>query len=493
MPGRSLRPATCIAAALVFAWAFRLRTDGISRDFWLLQDQVGDWQTVQGNFASLPLTGPAKTGGGTHLGPFYYWWLWLARNALAPWTGRLPHAMGIATGALDAAAFALLLPAIESAGVPLLASAGAVLLASTVPYEAALARAGWNPCFALACLDLALALFLLGRHRMTTARAALVTAIAWAGVASHLSAIVVAMPILACTVAAASPRGSRRSLAVAATVAAVVLAMQVPWLLAQQGIGTRAWTPTAGDLPLAMRAGGTTAPGRANPGDPGPPDTPSDAGTAVTRTMDAIGAEPARLLSARGISFVAGEAPALLLRSLRLPPPVPTALLAIAAALVVAGLLRGRIEALPAAAALLPLAVAAVACGALEASLPSYFAIALLGPLGLLSALAVASLPPRAATVGGLLLLASALAGQPHRVEDRRWDHSWRWYEPTVRGAREVAARGIPVRAVEGPGPDHGREAASALAHWLGATIEPTATSVARISGDGSVRWVDSP
>ena len=32
---------TAIAAAAVFAWALWLRADGVSRDFWLMQDQVG--------------------------------------------------------------------------------------------------------------------------------------------------------------------------------------------------------------------------------------------------------------------------------------------------------------------------------------------------------------------------------------------------------------------------------------------------------------------
>jgi len=480
---------TLLAAAAVFAWALWLRVDGVSRDFWLMQDQVGDWQAVQGSFASLPLTGPAKTGGGTHLGPFYYWWLWLSRQVLAPWTGPLPHAMGVSTSLLDAAAFALLVPAIESAGAPLLASFAATLLAATVPYEAALARAGWNPCFALACLDLALVLLLLGRHRMSLPRAALVAALAWAAVASHLSAIVVALPILACVVAAAGSRGVRAAAVAAATVIGVVLAMQVPWMLAQRGYGTPVWIPgPPGEASLPGRP-----PAAAHEDAPVAREPATGTGTAVTRTVDAIGSEPSRLFSARGLRFVAVEPPALLLRSLWLPWPVSTALLAAATVLVSAGLVRGRLEPVPAALALLPLAVAAIACGALEAALPSYFAIPLLGPLALLAGLAIASLPARASAICGAALLAATLLGQPHRLEDRRWEHAWRWYGPAVLGAREIAMRGSPVRAVVGPADGAAEQPATSLARWLGATIDPSSTTVARISRDGSVRWTATP
>lgn len=491
---RRNRLAIALAATAVFAWALWLRADGISRDFWLMQDQIGDWQTVQGDFLSLPLTGPAKTGGGTHLGPVYYWWLWLARQALSPWTGRLPHAMGIAGGILDAAAFALLVPAIASAGVPPLASVAAVLLAATVPYEAALARAGWNPCFALACLVLALALLLLGRHRPTATLAALVAALAWAAVGSHLAAIVVALPLLLGIVAAAARSGSGAAAKATATVALVVVAMQFPWLLAQRGYGTRVWRPGA---PAAEpgRPGtpvsGITAAGPADgpTARPAPDGDPGDATTAVTRTMDAIGADPARLFSGRGLSFVAVEAPALLLRSLWLPRAVSTGLLAVAALLVAFGVARGRVAPLPAVLAILPLGFAAVAYAAFTGELPTYFAIPLLAPLALLSALAVAALPPRAATIAGGTLLAATLLGQPHRLEDRRWEHSWRWYATAVRGARAVAAGGVAVGAVEGPVGDG--TAASALAVWLGARIDPDVATVARISRDGRVDWID--
>ncbi|MFM7735204.1 MAG: hypothetical protein ACKPBU_04390, partial [Alphaproteobacteria bacterium] len=409
-------------------------------------------------------------------GPFYYVWLWLARHALSPWTCRLPHAMGIAGGIADATAFALLVPAIESAGAPLLASFAAVLLASTVPYEAALARAGWNPCFALACLVLALDLLLLGRRRTGPMLAAVVAALAWAAVASHLSAIVVALPILVGLVAAAARRGTRPAVRVAGTIALVVVAMQVPWLLAQRGYGTRVWVPGEGNAGSVDH--GETA------------TRPDDAETAVTRTIDAIGAAPSRLLSTRGLSFVALEAPALLLRSLWLPRAVSTGLLAIAAALVAVGVARGRVEPLPAAVALLPLVVAMLALNGFTGDLPGYFAIPLLAPLALLAALAVASLSPRAATIAGAALLVATLAGQPHRVEDRRWEHSWPWYGTIVRGSREVASRGMPVRAVEGPGGDATTPAATALARWLGAEVDPAAPTVARIARDGSVSWI---
>lgn len=484
------------AALAVFAYALWLRVAGVAHDFWLMQDQVGDWDTVQGSFGSLPLTGPAKTGGGTHLGPAYYWWLWLVRRALAPWTGALPHAMGIAGSLLDAASFALLVPAIASLGVPLVGATASVLLAATVPYEAALARAGWNPCFSLGCLNLALGLLVLWRRRIDLRHAVLVAALAWAAVGSHLSAIVVAGPILlGLVVAAGSLRGRRAAVTTAAGVFAVVATLQVPWFLAQCGFGARAWSPGEART-AAQDTAGVADPGRRQ-GEPAAPvagePVLDDAPTAVTRTVDSVAADPRRLFSPRGIAFVATEAPALLLRSLWLPDWASTSIFAATVALACAGLARGRVDPLVAGLALLPLGGAALAYGAFAGALPGYFLVPLLGTMGLVVALAVGSLPARAARVGSWVLLAIALVGQPHRIEDRRWEHSYRWYGTAVRGAREIVARGIAVRRADGPVEDRLPTSTTALVRWLGGRVDPASATVARIARDGSVTFGEEP
>ena len=309
-------------------------------------------------------------------------------------------------------------------------------------------------------------------------------------------AIVVAGPILlGLVVAAGSLRGRRAAVTTAAGVLAVVATLQVPWFLAQCGFGARAWSPGEART-AAQDTTGVADPGRRQ-GEPAAPvagePVLDDAPTAVTRTVDSVAADPRRLFSPRGIAFVATEAPALLLRSLWLPTWASTSIFAATVALACAGLVRGRVDPLVAGLALLPLGGAALAYGAFAGALPGYFLVPLLGTMGLVVALAVGSLPARAARVGSWVLLAIALVGQPHRIEDRRWEHSYRWYGTAVRGAREIVARGIAVRRADGPVEDRLPTSTTALVRWLGGRIDPASTIVARIARDGSVTFGEEP
>jgi hypothetical protein len=450
-----LRASVVLAALALFAYALWFRVDGIAADFWMMNDQIEDWDLVQGSFIALPLSGPLKSGGGTHLGPAYYWWLWLARRTLSPWLGGgLPHAAGIATSFLDALSFSVLLIAIAALGIPLAAAAAAVLLAATVPYEGALARAGWNPTFALACIDLALALFLLWRGRPSAPRAALIAAVAWAGVQSHLSAVVVALPLFFGLVVGAARRGARRALHTALAIALVIGALQVPRLLV---------------------AGG-------------------DDETAITRTLAGLVAHPSSLLAARGWHFVLTEGPTLLARGTPVPPWAAEGAFVAAIAWAAVASARGRVAALPVLVALATLATASAAYGILLLELMPYFLIPLLGLFAMVLALAFSfGARPRWRGVLGGVALALVLAAQPRRCADRRFDHSYALYAPLVRGAREIVRRGVAVRRVDGPADGRLPTSTTPLVRWLGGRIDPDARAVATISPDGAVRFSESP
>jgi hypothetical protein len=457
IPG-GLLAGSLLAGLAVSAYALWFRVDGISSNYWMMNDQIGDWNLVQGSFATLPLTGTAKTGGGTHLGPAYFWWLWLARHGLSPWLGPLPHAAGLAVSFLDALSFGVLLVAIVGLGVPVAGAAAAVLLAATVPYEAALARAGWNPNFALACVDLSLALHLLWRRRPSAPRAAVVAALAWIGVTSHLSALTVALPLFAAMLVGAARTSMHAVARIGLAIALVIVVLQVPWLLAQMS---------------AAESGET----------------------AITRSFSALLAQPAAVLSMRGLAFVATETPVLLFQSTPIPPWAAVGALVAALAGVWQGALRRRVDPDVALVVPLSLATATLAYGVLSGNLPTYFLVTLLGVLGLLVGLVFPSCSPRprvrAAAAWGALAL--VLAAQPQRWQARKWDHSYPLYAAVVRGAREVAQSGVAVRHVYGPVDGRMPTSAVPLVRWLGGNIDPDAHAVARIGRDGGVTVVDAP
>jgi hypothetical protein len=423
----------------------------------MMNDQVRDWDLVQGSFFALPLTGTPKTGGGTHLGPAYYWWLWLARHGLSPWVGNLPHAAGLAVSFLDALSFGLLLVAIIGLGVPVAGAAAAVLLAATVPYEAALARAGWNPNFSLAFVNLALALHLLWRRRPSAPRAAVVAALAWIGVTSHLSALTVALPLFVSMLVSAAGTSARGAARAAVAIALVVVVLQLPWLVA--------------------------------PGSPEPSET------AITRSFAALFAHPAGVVSARGLAFVAKEAPVLLLQSTSIPRWAAAGAFISALAVVSQGALRRRVDPAAALVALASFGTASVAYGVLIGRTLSYFLVTMLGVLSLLLALVFQSCSPRPGVRGAAAwtALVLVLAAQPRRWQDRQWDHSYPLYAAVVRGARKVAASGVEVRRVDGPVDGKMPTSTMPLVRWLGGRINPAAPLVARIGRDGTVRVVKEP
>src|SRR5512132_3741745 len=134
-----------VAVVLIFAFTLTIRVWGIGSHFWLLEDQIRDWEIALRPFRELPLVGPPTHVHGYTVGPAFYWILWGIRVILGPWFDNLPHCGGVGHAVLQSAADAVLLLAVwRRTASPSLAIATVVFLA-TAAYDLCFAALVWNP------------------------------------------------------------------------------------------------------------------------------------------------------------------------------------------------------------------------------------------------------------------------------------------------------------------------------------------------------------
>jgi len=438
-----------VASVVLFA----VRTSGISNDYWLMNDQIRDWDLVQTSFGSLPVTGTPRSGGGYHVGPAYYHLLWGSRVVLSPFLGNLPHVAGMTVTALDVAGALALSWAIWRIGTPFLVAAAAGVLLATAPYSAALSRAGWNPAVALALSNLALALFLRRSERWSVLQQALLTALCWMAVEMHLAAFPLAICLTSLAAVRPSARG-RRPVLLVATSALVVITLQLPALV----VG---WPADAG--------------------------AESSLSLSVTRLF----ANPAVLLHPRGFTFVTGEGMRQLLRGVPFVASSSMAISLLAMALVAGATLTRRVEWFVGLATLGPLLLAAAAFTVLDRALEAYWLVPSLGIYALVLALPFTLVRDhrwRQLVAAGFML--AVVAGLPARWGHFAVAHRYGMYGPLVAAAARLAKDGPPVRALIGPADDVRPTAASPLVRWQGGTLSHAAPVVARMAWSGEVRFV---
>ena len=219
------------AAVTLFLFAFAIRVQGIDSHFWLLGDQIRDWGIALRPFSELPLVGPATHVGGYTIGPAYYWIMWAIRVIVGPWLENLPHAGGYGQAFLESAADVLLSVALarrlQSPGVAF----AAMLVIVTASFDVALSAIDWTPPVASALGKAAVALILLDWHRGGAWRVATVAALAWCGLQVYTGVVYVTAGVLAALLL--DPLTKRDWSAVrrvAATVALVVLVLQLPYI-----------------------------------------------------------------------------------------------------------------------------------------------------------------------------------------------------------------------------------------------------------------------
>lgn len=444
------RAAGVALPAAAFLYILLFRTWGITHHFWLFTDQIRDWRIALGSLTDLPLVGPPQHAGGYALGPVFYWVLWLTRVTVGPFFDNLPHAGGIGLSILQSAADVFLLVAIwRKFGSPWLALA-VVLLVASAPYDAALTATIWNPIVAEALAKSTAALVLLGWPRRSPWKAALLAAIAWLAFQAHITGVFVAASVFAWIVGEPIlARRSREAVRAAVAIAAVVLALQIPY--------------------FAFRA--------AHP-------SPAVGASPVLESVLQVVRDPRSLrLAGSGESFT---------RALNLVQLEPWRVwwigwfLATCALIVV---VKHRRDPATLVATVLPLAATCAGFAVWVGEYDHYFYLTVLPSAVLTAGLAVMALVPRRfGLVAGLALVVLAVAVQPARFRASRGIHRLPEYAALVRASDAVARRGQPIRELQAeflpPGCDP-----SLLVEILGGRIERGAVWYAVVSRDGGVRY----
>lgn len=225
-------------AAAFFAYVVLIRTHDLANSFLMLGEQARDWTIALGSWRELPLTGAPSTSGGRGLGPAYYWILWLGRHLVGPFTSNLPHAGGIIVALLQSAADTWLL-VVLSRRVPIALALAVCLVIASAPFDISISGVIWNPPVAAALVKMATALALSLGDEPPRWKVAATAALAWLAVQAHLSAVMVAAPLLVALVAQplikrgwpgrrGFSEGGRRAGERAALAVAVVLTLQIP-------------------------------------------------------------------------------------------------------------------------------------------------------------------------------------------------------------------------------------------------------------------------
>jgi hypothetical protein len=437
-------------SAATFALTLYLRVRGISTHFWMLWDQIRDWAIALGPFSDLPLVGPPTHFRGYTIGPAFYWILWAIRVTVGPWFENLPHAGGIGQAVLQSAADTLLLFAVWRRTQTIWAALLTVALLATSAYDLCLAPLVWNPVMGSILAKIATALVLLGWHRRTTGRLAVVVAIAWSAVHAYTGAVYVALGVFAAMVVEPLwqkdwANAGRR----AAVVAAVVALLQIPY--AVHRLSSRDDTPAMGVVTGSL--------GQVLSGDAQPRLAVSIAGYA------------------NAFSFIQG-----------FPDRVPFAgALLIAAAAIVA--VRYRSDPMLLTLLLVPQGLAVAGYALFQGGLDHYYYLSLMPAAVLTIVLAITAVPARLAPAIAALTLVAVLTQVPGRLSYSAALHKMPAYGPLVEGSRRAARQSPTLRGIETeftlPAPSD----VMFLYRILGGRSDPASPWIARIRSNGDVDY----
>lgn len=437
------------SSVLFFGCTLALRVRGISTHFWLLRDQIRDWSIALGPFSDLPLVGPATHVGGYTIGPAFYWILWAIRVTIGPWFQNLPHAGGIGQAILQSGADTLLLVALWRRTKSPWIALTTVVVVATASYDLCLAGLVWNPTMGSTLAKIAMALVLLGWHRESTARVAVVATVAWIAVHAYTGAIFVTVGVFAALVGEPLIRQEWRLARRNASVAAIAVALlQVPYVAHQvmNRFGDRAMSAVAGSLGQVLSGG-------AQP-------------------------ELAKSLTGYVNAF----------RFIEIAPwQIPMAGWALLACGAVVAVTYRRDPSLLAI-TLLPQVTAIAGYALFLDDLDHYYYLSLMPAAVLTVVLAATAIPSlRGARIVSIALFVGALALVPARAQHATTMHRMPQYGLLVDGARKIWRVGQPMRAVQTDITLPRTSNPEFLFRALGGQIDPASPWIGVITTDGDV------
>jgi hypothetical protein len=447
----SERNARIALAAVFFVYVLAIRTYDVATTFLMLGEQTRDWTIALGGITDLPLVGAPSTAGGRGFGPAYYWVLWLGRAVIGPFMDNLPHAGGITVALLQSAADTWLLLALSRRVHWGLALALCLLIASA-PFDIAISSVIWNPPVAAAFIKLAIATALTLTPASPLSRVALTAAFAWLAVQCHLSAAFVAAPLLAGVAAqafldraAAPPRSILERLRPAFTIAAVVAALQIPFVISL-----------------------FTSPG-----------TAAGPSGAIATLASAQAYRP--LLAFDSVTGITGTLLMPFSDNFKFAIPVTLAGLILVA--------RYRRDLIVIGATIGALLTATALFITWTRNYDSYWFITMTTSMTLLFGMTIAAIPSKAAVKWiGFALLAVVAWRQPSRLEDSKRYFKYPQYGTMVKASEELIAKAPAVRDIALTFEVHPTMDRLFMYKILGGEVTPTALNTATFNADGTVR-----
>jgi hypothetical protein len=394
---------------VVFAYLVFIRTRGISQTFWLLGDQILYWRMALGSWRDLPIGGGPSSVGGTTLGPAFVWVMWVIRLVVGPWTHNLPHAGGIGLGIVQSIADVLLLIAVWKRMASLPLALAVTLLVASAPYDMALTATIWNPPLAVALVKVTLALVLLGVDRPSLAWSAGATATALLAVQAHSSAVFVAAPVVASfALREAIARDWRRALQVVGVSTAVIVVLEIPYLLS-----------------FLLHSERNTSP------------------AVVVNSVSYTLTHPQSLRPAASLAALVDGCRFILLRPWTFAwfGPFLVACAAITA-------VRFRRQVIVLSATVAPLVVAVAGFSFWQLAFDHYWFLVVAPSAMLTMGLAVTAWRPAAAPIAAALAVA-AVCAQPWRVADAMTIHRLPEYAPLARGSEQIRRRASEIRRID--------------------------------------------
>ncbi len=436
--------------AAVFLGLTLLRTHDITRTFWMFGDQIRYWESSLLPLSQQPLGGIEAHVGVSTLGPTYYWLVWLSRVTLGPFFDNLPHAGAIAQVVLHSAIDALLLLALWTKTRSVWLALAATLFISTAPYDLALSATLWNPSLASAAVKGATALVLIGWPERSLVGVGLVAGLAWVSLHFHVPVVFCVASIFVSMIAAPLLGRDYRAVSQrAAVMAGVVAVLQLPSLVHRLSIG---------------------------------PGNEVD-GAAVTGSLGQMlsGAAPLRVAeSAAGLARAVNR--------IQVDPWQAEWIGWVVLACAVIVLVRHRDDVPLLAVTVLPLGVSVVGYALWVGTFDVYYYLSQMTAVVLTVLLAATAVARHHARYVAIAALALAVAILPARVRQAGTIHKMPEYDTLVDGSRQIANRGVPVRAIRADFLPPGGNS-EFLFTVLGGTLDPSAAWVASIATDGLVSY----
>jgi hypothetical protein len=377
--------------------------------------------------------------------------MWAVRVVVGPWFDNLPHAGGYGQAAIESAADALLFVALarrlESPGVAF----AAALVIVTAPFDVALSAIDWTPPVASALGKAAVALVLLDWQRGSAQRVASIAALAWCALQVYTGVIYVTAGVTAALLV--DPLMRRDWLAarrIAATLAIVVLALQLPYVV------NRLLHPSRGPAMGAVTGG-------------------------VVKILSGNATPEV----AKSLAGFAGAFNYIEVEPWHTPWPL---VVLVACAAVVA--VRYRRDPVVLSLVLLPQLLAIAGYALFLGTLDHYYYIPVM-PVAVLTLAFAVALPARTSRgrVLGIALVAASATLVPWRLGFATTMHRLPEYGVLVNGSRALVTRGEPVRAVRAEFTLPESTDPEFLYRILGGRIDARAPLTAVIHRDGSVEY----